>query len=63
MKFEAIRATIEDAPIMGHIHSESWKKAYRGIIQDDIVDSFTSEKRTEVFKEAKSTRPEEMLCI
>ncbi|WP_185748207.1 hypothetical protein [Metaclostridioides mangenotii] len=35
MKFEAIRATIEDAPFMGHIHSESWKKAYRGIIQDD----------------------------
>lgn len=50
MNLEIIRATIENATEMGLIHSCSWRKAYKGIIPDKIIDEFTSEKRAEVFQ-------------
>ncbi|MCU6061134.1 GNAT family N-acetyltransferase, partial [Clostridioides difficile] len=49
MNLEIIRATGENATEMGFIHSYSWKKAYKGIIPDNIIDEFTSEKRAEIF--------------
>ena len=59
MDFQVIRATKDNAIEMGFVHSQSWQKAYRGIIADEIVDSFTPEKRAEIFADAISTRPEE----
>lgn len=59
MKLEIIRATKGDAEEMGFVHVESWQKAYRGIIPDKIIDSFTPEKQVRIFKEAIATRPEE----
>ncbi|MEA4816953.1 MAG: GNAT family N-acetyltransferase [Lachnospiraceae bacterium] len=59
MEFETIKANIQLAEDMGYVHSKSWQKAYRGIIPDHVVDAFTPEKRTEVFKEAIASRPEE----
>ena len=50
MNLEIIRATSENAIEMGFIHSCSWRKAYKGIIPDKIIDGFTSEKRAEVFQ-------------
>ncbi|HBE9528915.1 TPA: GNAT family N-acetyltransferase [Clostridioides difficile] len=49
MNLEIIRATGENATEMGFIHSYSCKKAYKGIIPDNIIDEFTSEKRAEIF--------------
>ena len=31
------RATLDDASTVGHIHVESWKVAYRGIMPDDVI--------------------------
>lgn len=31
------RATLDDASAVGHIHVESWKVAYRGIMPDDVI--------------------------
>lgn len=59
MDFQSIKATCEDATNMGFIHSQSWQKAYRGIIPDEIVNNFTAENRAKIFVEAISTRPEE----
>lgn len=59
MQLEVIKATVHFAEDMGYVHAESWQKAYRGIVPDDIVDAFTPEKRGEVFREAIATRPEE----
>ena len=43
MNFEVIRATVENAQAMGYIHSCSWQKAYRNIIPEYIINSFTAE--------------------
>lgn len=43
MNFEVIRATVENAQAMGYIHSCSWQKAYRNIIPENIINSFTAE--------------------
>lgn len=59
MKFEAIRASIIHANDMGYVHSKSWQKAYRGIVADYITDEYTPQKRSEVFREAITTRSEE----
>lgn len=59
MEFEAIRASMEHAQDMGYVHAESWKKAYRGIVADHIVDQFTPEKRTAIFEDALSSSSEE----
>ena len=59
MNFEAIRATVENSPAMGYVHSCSWQKAYRNIIPDEIVNSFTVAQRTKVFEEVIRSCPEE----
>lgn len=59
MDFQVIRANKHNAIDMGFVHSQSWQKAYRGITPDEIVNSFTPEKRAEIFVDAISTRPEE----
>lgn len=59
MKFEAIRANTDFAEDMGYIHAKSWQEAYRGIVPDHFLAAFTPEKRTEVFREALASRPEE----
>lgn len=45
-----VRATVDDAALMGRLHSESWRGAYRGIIPDDYLAAFTPEKRAEKFR-------------
>lgn len=59
MKFEIIRANEDLADDLGYIHAKSWQKAYRGIVPDEIINTYTPENRAKVFKEAVTTRPEE----
>ncbi len=59
MKFEAIKATLENSQAMGYIHSCSWQKAYQHIIPADVLNTFTPARRAQVFQEAIKTRPEE----
>ena len=56
-------ATISDAQILGEIHSASWRKAYKGIIPDEILDSFTPEKRESFFRSALTEGWEEDAII
>lgn len=59
MDIQVFRATKEHAKDMGSIHSISWKKAYKDIIPDEIIDGFTPEKRVAIFSDVLTTRPEE----
>ena len=35
-------ASREDADIVGKVHSDAWKSAYRGIFSDEYIDSDTN---------------------
>lgn len=59
MNFEVIRATVGHSKVMGYVHSCSWQKAYRDIIPESIINSFTPERRAQVFEQAIKTQPEE----
>ncbi|WP_346886640.1 GNAT family N-acetyltransferase [Clostridium sp. UBA4395] len=56
-------ATIDDAKILGEIHSKSWKDAYRGIVSNEILDNITPSKREIYFKKALSEKWEEDAII
>lgn len=40
----------EDAPVVAEIHIQSWREAYKGIINQDFLDSLDLQKRTEGWK-------------
>lgn len=52
-------ATIDDADDIGYLHAKSWQSAYRDILPREYLNEFTPEKRSDFFKKALSTRPEE----
>ena len=44
-------ATLEDATIVGKVHSEAWKSTYRGVFPNEYIDDDTPLKRSEEFLE------------
>jgi ribosomal protein S18 acetylase RimI-like enzyme len=51
------------AKILGVIHAQSWKVAYKGIIPDEVLDNITAEKREQRFYTAITERGEENFLI
>ncbi|MDU1413826.1 MAG: hypothetical protein E6929_13505 [Clostridium sp.] len=43
--FKVRYADISDVRKLAQIHSSSWKKAYKGIISDELLENITIEKR------------------
>jgi ribosomal protein S18 acetylase RimI-like enzyme len=39
-------ATLADAPVIAHVHVESWKQTYRGIVPDALIASLSIEQAT-----------------
>ncbi|MBU3143840.1 MULTISPECIES: GNAT family N-acetyltransferase [Clostridium] len=56
-------ANVDDARILGEIHSKSWKVAYKGIVPEDILNNMSSEKRQRYFEKALSEGWEEDAII
>ena len=56
-------ANTDDAIILGHIHSKSWKVAYKGIVPDEVLNNITAEKRQGYFKKALTEGWEENAII
>lgn len=56
-------AEINDAKVLGEIHSESWKAAYKGILPDSVLDNITADKREKYFEKALSENLEEDTLI
>lgn len=52
-----------DAQILGKIHSESWKVAYKNTIPSEVLDKITADKRAIYFKKALSEGLEEDAII
>lgn len=49
MSIDIRHAEINDCSIMGAIHSESWKVAYKGIVPDPVLDNMSAEKSEKKF--------------
>lgn len=49
MSLEIRNANINDCGILGRIHSESWKEAYKGIVPESILDNMSAEKSEKRF--------------
>lgn len=56
-------ADVNDAKILGEIHSKSWKIAYKGIVPDDALNNITVEKRQKYFEKALTKGWEEDAII
>lgn len=56
-------ADISDSRILGQIHSQSWKVAYKGIVPDEILNNITTEKRQKYFEKALTEGWEEDAII
>jgi ribosomal protein S18 acetylase RimI-like enzyme len=56
-------ANVDDAAILGRIHSQSWKVAYKGIVPEEILNNISSEKRQKYFEKALSEGWEEDAII
>ncbi|EPR11493.1 hypothetical protein [Ruminiclostridium papyrosolvens] len=56
-------AEVNDAKVLGKIHSESWKTAYKGIVPDSVLDNITADKRERYFEKALSENLEEDTLI
>ncbi len=57
------KATIADVNVLGYIHAESWKMAYKGIIPEHVLDNITVEKRAKRFYNALKEGSEENIII
>ena len=47
-------ATIEDVPGIARVHVDSWRTTYKGIVPQRIIDSFTYERREELWRRTLS---------
>lgn len=56
-------ADVDDAKILGQIHSESWKVAYKGVVPDEVLNNITAEKRQKYFEKALTEGWEEDAII
>jgi len=56
-------ADVEDAKVLGEIHSSSWKIAYKGIVPDSILDKISAENRCKYFEKALSEKFETDVLI
>jgi GNAT superfamily N-acetyltransferase len=45
------KARIEDAAAIAHVHVESWKTTYSGIVSDEFLASLNKEERTRMWQE------------
>lgn len=56
-------ADVNDAKVMGEIHSASWKVTYKGIVPDSFLDRISAESRANYFLKALTERFEEDVLI
>jgi ribosomal protein S18 acetylase RimI-like enzyme len=63
MEYCIRNADINDANVLGNIHSESFRVAYKGIIPDSILDNFTAIKREQYIQKSLIDGTEEYVLI
>ena len=63
MKHHIRYANINDSHVLGNIHSESFRTAYKEIISDNILNNFTAEKREKYIRKSLEDKNEEYFLI
>ena len=53
------RATPDDATALAHVHVDSWRSAYRGLVPDEFLDGLDYDQRALRFREALVAGSEE----
>ena len=56
-------ASQEDFATIAHLHSESWRHSYRGILSDDYLDHFVRDDRLSVWQSRFSTVNSDSYCL
>jgi len=56
-------AQVEDSEVLGTIHAESWKAAYKNIMPDDFLMNISIAKRQKRFEQALINKTEENAVI
>jgi len=57
------RAEESDAPLLARVHVDSWHAAYRGLVPDSFLESFTYQRRVQRFRESLATGSEETYVV
>jgi ribosomal protein S18 acetylase RimI-like enzyme len=63
MMYKIRYADVNDAKVLGEIHSKSWKIAYKNIVPDSVLNNISAEKRQKYFEKALSEKLEEDALI
>lgn len=63
MEYYIRYADINDSKVLGYIHSQSWKIAYKRIIPDLILDNISAEDREQYFYKTLSEKLEKDVLI
>jgi len=57
------QATSNDIHVITHIHTESWRHAYRGIITDDFLDNELHEDHLAIWKKRLTDQPKNLYVL
>ena len=63
MNYNIRYADINDSKILGYIHAQSWKTAYKTIIPYSILDNISAQKREKYFHKVLFEKSEENVLI
>lgn len=63
MEYHIRHAVTGDSKVLGDIHSQSFRRAYKGIIPESILDNFTAEKREKYIQKSLVDGTEEYILI
>jgi ribosomal protein S18 acetylase RimI-like enzyme len=56
-------ATPDDAEALAHVHIDSWRAAYRGLVPDSVLDGMDYNRRAKQFHDSLSSLSEETYVI
>lgn len=57
-------ATVDDASAIGHVHVESWRSTYRGLMPDAVLDKLLVEQRTNFWRKVlEQDKPQSMFAV
>ncbi|WP_389362417.1 GNAT family N-acetyltransferase [Cytobacillus spartinae] len=57
------KANRKDAKGIAHVHVQSWRETYKGIINQDYLDSLDEDKRYHMWKESLETNGDQPLFV
>ncbi|MEC9489101.1 MAG: GNAT family N-acetyltransferase [Halanaerobium sp.] len=63
MDYQIRKAVPGDARALGELHSAAWRKAYKGIVPEEILSRINPDKREEMFRQTITSETEDTTVI